>query len=35
VSATVAELRERHGLRDRRRVRLEPGPEPEQLSLAL
>ena len=35
VTATVAELRERHGLRDRRRVRLEPEPEPEQLSLAL
>ena len=29
----VARLREKHGVRDRRRVRLEPPPEPEQLSL--
>ncbi|MGZ4390161.1 MAG: radical SAM protein [Gaiellaceae bacterium] len=35
VRAKVAELRRRHGIRDRRRVRLEPPPEPEQLELAL
>jgi DNA repair photolyase len=29
----VAKLREKHAVRDRRRVRLEPPPEPEQLSL--
>jgi len=29
----VARLREVHGVRDRRRVRLQPPPEPEQLSL--
>jgi DNA repair photolyase len=31
--ADVAELREKHGVRDRRRIRLQPPPEPEQLSL--
>jgi DNA repair photolyase len=35
VQATIAELRSRHGIRDRRRVRLEPPPEPEQLQLAV
>ncbi|HSP73014.1 MAG TPA: radical SAM protein [Gaiellaceae bacterium] len=35
VRANVAELRRRHGIRDRRRVRLEPPPEPVQLELAL
>jgi DNA repair photolyase len=35
VRTLVAELRRRHGVRDRRRVRLEPDPEPEQLALAL
>src|SRR4029077_219851 len=29
----VAKLREKHGVRDRRRIRLQPPPEPEQLSL--
>jgi DNA repair photolyase len=31
--ANVAKLREKHGVRDRRRIRLQPPPEPEQLSL--
>jgi DNA repair photolyase len=35
VSTRVRELRARHGIADRRRVRLEPAPEPEQLALAL
>jgi DNA repair photolyase len=35
VRANVAELRRRHGIRDRRRIRLEPPPEPEQLELAI
>ena len=29
----IGRMREKHGVRDRRRVRLEPPPEPEQLSL--
>ena len=35
VRAQVAELARTHGVRDRRRVRLEPAPEPEQLALAV
>ena len=35
VRSTVAELRRRYGVGDRRRVRLEPRPEPVQLSLAI
>jgi DNA repair photolyase len=35
VRAQVRELTRAHGIRDRRRVRLEPPPEPEQLSLAV
>jgi DNA repair photolyase len=35
VRALVQRLRERYGIADRRRVRLEPPPEPEQLSLAV
>jgi DNA repair photolyase len=35
VRAKVAELRRAHGIRDRRRVRLEPPPEPVQLELAI
>ncbi|MGE5857817.1 MAG: radical SAM protein [Solirubrobacterales bacterium] len=35
VRALVAELARRHGVRDRRRTRLAPRPEPEQLALAL
>jgi DNA repair photolyase len=35
VRAQVAELRRRYGIADRRRVRLEPAPEPEQLALAV
>ena len=35
VRAKVAELRRRYGIADRRRVRLEPPPEPEQLELAV
>jgi DNA repair photolyase len=35
VQATVAELRKRHGLRDRRPPRIEPEAEPEQLQLAI
>ena len=35
VRATVAELRKRHGLRDRRLIRIEPEAEPEQLRLAV
>ena len=33
VRALVAELRAKHGIRDRRRVRLRPEPRPEQLML--
>jgi DNA repair photolyase len=35
VRAQVAELRRRYGVEDRRRVRLEPAPVPEQLALAV
>jgi DNA repair photolyase len=35
VRAQVRELTRAHGIRDRRRVRLEPPPEPEQLELAV
>jgi DNA repair photolyase len=35
VRAAVAELAREHGIRDRRKVRLAPPPEPEQLSLAV
>ena len=35
VRARVAELRSRYRIADRRRVRLEPAPEPEQLALAV
>src|SRR5712691_809779 len=35
VRSTVAELRRRYGVGDRRRIRLEPLPEPVQLSLAI
>jgi DNA repair photolyase len=35
VRTNVAELRRRFGIADRRRVRLEPPPEPEQLQLAV
>jgi len=35
VRAQVAELARKHGIRDRRRTRLAPVPEPEQLSLAI
>jgi DNA repair photolyase len=35
VRERVAELRRRHGVADRRRVRLEPAPKPEQLALAV
>jgi DNA repair photolyase len=35
VRAEVAELRRRYGIADRRRVRLEPAPDPEQLALAV
>ena len=35
VRALVAELARKHGIRDRRRNRLVPAPEPEQLALAL
>jgi DNA repair photolyase len=35
IRAQVAELARKHGIRDRRRVRLAPDPEPEQLALAL
>jgi DNA repair photolyase len=35
VRALVGELARKHGIRDRRRTRLEPAPEPEQLVLAL
>jgi DNA repair photolyase len=35
VRQTVADLRRRHGIRDRRAVRVEPPPTPEQLTLAL
>jgi DNA repair photolyase len=35
VRTLVSELRRRHGVSDRRRVRLEPEREPEQLALAL
>jgi hypothetical protein len=33
VRETVRRLTREHGIRDRRRVRLEPPPEPEQLTL--
>jgi DNA repair photolyase len=35
VREKVSELAREHGIRDRRRVRLAPPPEPEQLSLAV
>ena len=35
VRAEVAALRARYGIADRRRDRLEPPPDPEQLSLAV
>jgi DNA repair photolyase len=35
VRQLVADLRRKHGIRDRRRVRLEPQPIPEQLALAV
>jgi DNA repair photolyase len=35
VRGRVAELRERHGIADRRIVRAQPSPEPRQLALAL
>jgi DNA repair photolyase len=35
VRAQVAQLARKHGIRDRRRAPLAPGPEPEQLALAL
>jgi DNA repair photolyase len=35
VRKTVAELRRRHGIADRRSVRLEPPPEPQQLAFPL
>jgi len=35
VRETVSELARRHGIRDRRRVRLEPPADPEQLCLAV
>jgi DNA repair photolyase len=35
VRERVAELRRTHGVADRRRVRLDPAPKPEQLSLAV
>ncbi len=35
IRAQVAELARKHGIRDRRRKRLAPDPEPEQLALAL
>jgi DNA repair photolyase len=35
VRALVAELAKEHGVKDRRKVRLRPRPEPEQLSLAV
>jgi DNA repair photolyase len=35
VRQLVAELRRKHGIRDRRRVRLEPQPAAEQLALAI
>jgi DNA repair photolyase len=35
VRAQVAELARKHGIRDRRRTRLAPAPEPEQLILAV
>jgi DNA repair photolyase len=35
VRARVRDLAKRHDLRDRRTVRLEPSPEPEQLSFPL
>jgi DNA repair photolyase len=35
VRAAIGELAREHGIRDRRKVRLGPPPEPEQLSLAV
>jgi DNA repair photolyase len=35
IRDAVRDLARRHGIRDRRRVRLEPPPEPEQLSLVV
>ena len=35
IRAEVAKLRDRYGIADRRRERLEPAPDPEQLSLAV
>ena len=35
VRAAVGELARRHGIRDRRPVKLAPPPEPEQLSLTV
>jgi hypothetical protein len=35
VRALVAEFSRKHGIRDRRKTRLAPAPEPEQLALGL
>jgi hypothetical protein len=35
IKRQVAALRERYGVADRREVKLEPAPRPEQLSLAV
>jgi DNA repair photolyase len=35
VQALVADLSRKHGIRDRRRTKLAPEPDPEQLALAL
>jgi uncharacterized FAD-dependent dehydrogenase len=35
IRQLVADLRRKHGIRDRRSTRLEPGPEPEQLALVV
>jgi DNA repair photolyase len=35
VRELVSDLTRRHGIRDRRRIRLSPAPEPEQLALGV
>ena len=35
VRELVSQLTRKHGIRDRRSTRLAPGPDPEQLALAL
>jgi hypothetical protein len=35
IRNTIMRLKEQHGIADRRRIKLEPPPEPEQTQLAI